>query len=609
MLRIFQLSLLICSLLCIAIAATFHEQSGIGISKSTDQFRVDSKIFAESITALGTSLSLANSRKPETIVRAKEALIKSRVAYKRIEYFLEYFFYTSSRNYNRAPKTEIEEPDLEYKEPAGLQYMEAMLFDSLPEIHKDSFQEQVKLLSLSANDLNSLLYQFPGTDAQILESLRIALVRIITLGITGFDAPQLKSGILESRTALGTIQIILKPYLEKSGSTSDSLNFYLKSSFIILDQHPDFDSFDRMTFLTENALPLQMHLGILINNLSLMNNRDGIMNYKAKNIFSKNALNLQSFDISLKYISEKEIVLGKRLFYESSLSGNSKKSCASCHNPNNYFMDGLVKSADFETISTVKRNAPSLFYATYQHSQFWDGRVKTLEEQIENVIKDPFEMSGNMTITLQNLNKSKKYKNLFKEAFNTKRKEKITEQKVYKAMASYIRTLNPFNSPFDQYMDGTKHALTDNQIAGFNLFMGKAQCGTCHFAPLFNGLIPPAYAFTEFEILGTTRSDTLAKPEYDLDNGRFDFKPTPYFKGAFKTPTVRNSAVTSPYMHNGAFNSLETLMEFYNQGGGAGLGLEVPNQTLSPAKLNLSEQEKSNIIEFLHALTDDINSN
>jgi cytochrome c peroxidase len=103
--------------------------------------------------------------------------------------------------------------------------------------------------------------------------------------------------------------------------------------------------------------------------------------------------------------------------------------------------------------------------------------------------------------------------------------------------------------------------------------MGKAQCATCHFIPLFNGLIPPDYALTEFEVLGTTSTDRLDHPHLSRDPGRYTLYPFPFFKGAFKTPTVRNAALTGPYMHNGAFRDLNRLMDFYNKGGGAGLGL------------------------------------
>ena len=172
------------------------------------------------------------------------------------------------------------------------------------------------------------------------------------------------------------------------------------------------------------------------------------------------------------------------------------------------------------------------------------------------------------------------------------------------ALAAYIRTLNPFKSSFDHYMQGDKTALTAAQQRGFNLFMGKAQCGTCHFAPLFNGLLPPNYNTTEYEVLGTPADDNLENPHADSDQGRYAFMPFATFKGAFKTPTVRNAAMTAPYMHNGKFSSLEKVLDFYDKGGGVGLGLNVPDQTLSSSPLHLSAQEKKDIIAFIESLTD-----
>src|ERR1700685_2376383 len=108
-------------------------------------------------------------------------------------------------------------------------------------------------------------------------------------------------------------------------------------------------------------------------------------------------------------------------------------------------------------------------------------------------------------------------------------------------------------------MRGESGKLSAAAIKGANLFLGKAQCGTCHFMPLFNGLIPPDYALSEFEVLGTTATDRFTKGvRLSKDEGRYKQYPLPFFKGAFKTPTVRNAALTAPYMHNGAFSSLET---------------------------------------------------
>ena len=116
-------------------------------------------------------------------------------------------------------------------------------------------------------------------------------------------------------------------------------------------------------------------------------------------------------------------------------------------------------------------------------------------------------------------------------------------------------------------------------------------------------------SMTEFEVLGTTRTDRLDQPQLSTDPGRYAIYPFPFYKGAFKTPTVRNAALTYPYMHNGAFRDLKKLMEFYNKGGGAGLGLRVPEQTLSATPLHLSPGEIDDIILFLQTLTDTLRPN
>jgi len=143
---------------------------------------------------------------------------------------------------------------------------------------------------------------------------------------------------------------------------------------------------------------------------------------------------------------------------------------------------------------------------------------------------------------------------------------------------------------------------------GFNLFMGKAACGTCHFAPVFNGSVPPFYIEAESEVLGITLGLDTLNPQPDNDLGRFGNgrhkEALPHLKNSFKTVTVRNTELTAPYMHNGLFATLEEVMEFYNHGGGAGMGLPIDNQTLAPDALGLSDQEKQDIIAFIKTLTD-----
>ena len=170
-------------------------------------------------------------------------------------------------------------------------------------------------------------------------------------------------------------------------------------------------------------------------------------------------------------------------------------------------------------------------------------------------------------------------------------------------LASYIRSLATFNSSFDEYMRGNHNALNENQKKGFNLFMGKAKCATCHFLPLFNGTVPPNYTKTEQEVLGTAENDSNKKMDADKGRGRFH-ETVPSLQHSFKTPTVRNINKTAPYMHNGGYRTLEDVMHFYNEGGGKGFGFDVENQTLPEDKLHLSKTEISQIIEFMKALDD-----
>ena len=254
--------------------------------------------------------------------------------------------------------------------------------------------QQADVVSSSASDLNALLYGFQADDKQLLESIRLELIRIITLGIEGFDAPLLKSGIAESEAALEAIEYVLQPYLTAGTEQSDSVSKYLAGSLHFLQSNRDFDQFDRLAFLTKQILPLQRHLGLLIKELNLeLNTTEGSLNYRAGDIFSVDALNIRSFphegnpDSSL-------VQLGRQLFFESGLSGNNKISCATCHDPAKHFTDALPQSVAFDGHSNVQRNAPSLLYAGFQYQQFWDGRAKSLEDQVRAVINNPQEMNG-----------------------------------------------------------------------------------------------------------------------------------------------------------------------------------------------------------------------
>ncbi|WP_050021484.1 cytochrome-c peroxidase [Chryseobacterium sp. P1-3] len=316
--------------------------------------------------------------------------------------------------------------------------------------------------------------------------------------------------------------------------------------------------------------------------------------------FAINAFNPDAFTPGKEYAySEEKAALGKKLFNDKILSNNNTRSCATCHIPEKAFTDGLPKSMSLEN-SELSRNAPSLNYAGFQHGQFWDMRKDDLEGQSSDVISNKEEMHGDLNLILVKINQHKEYQSAFEKIYHSPKTEVWQLQNV---LASYIRSLAGFNSDFDHYMRGNKSAMNESQKRGFNLFVGKAQCAICHFVPLFNGTVPPVFKKTEQEVLGVAVNGE--NKTFDEDPGRGKFHETvASLQHSFKTPTLRNINKTAPYMHNGGYKTLREVMDFYNKGGGKGIGFTIENQTLSDTPLQLTNQEIDDIIEFMKALDD-----
>src|SRR5690606_10242612 len=201
------------------------------------------------------------------------------------------------------------------------------------------------------------------------------------------------------------------------------------------------------------------------------------------------------------------------------------------------------------------------------------------------------------------------YQTLFVEAFpEFAGKRVVNKSTVSQALASYMISLKSFNSPFDKYVRGETTEIDASVKRGFNLFMGKAACGTCHFAPTFAGLAPPMYQDSESEVLGVLKDPKAEVPEVDGDRGRgvnkHPMEKVWFYDQSFKTVTVRNVEVTGPYFHNGAYETLEEVMDFYNNGGAVGIGLDLPHQTLAGDSLKLNNTEIQDIISFMKSLSD-----
>ncbi len=284
-------------------------------------------------------------------------------------------------------------------------------------------------------------------------------------------------------------------------------------------------------------------------------------------------------------ITEDKIKLGKRLFFDKSLSIDGSLSCASCHVPENAFSDSNRFSIGVKSRRGT-RQSPTLINRAFSRAQFWDGRAPSLEEQALVPLTNPVEMGNpSLKIVLKRLENSPSYIAAFKQAFPDT--DVITEQHLSQAIASFERTILAGNSPFDRFINGDKSSMSEAATRGYRIFLGKGLCAQCHLS--FN--------FTD-EIYHNLGVGALAKKP---DPGRFTISKLDGHQGAFKTPTLREVASTAPYMSDGSLKTLEEVIEYYDKGG-------QPNPWLSPKikPLNLNDQEKTDLVEFLKTLSGEI---
>jgi cytochrome c peroxidase len=302
--------------------------------------------------------------------------------------------------------------------------------------------------------------------------------------------------------------------------------------------------------------------------------------------------------------NDARVQLGRLLFFDPIVSGGNDISCATCHHPDLGFSDGRALSMgkggkgmghEREGGSVIRRGSPTLWNATFNHLQFWDGRAKDLEEQAGKPITDANEMAKDPGLLVKELKAIPEYAQQFDKTFNGSQGSAITFENVTKAIAAFERTLTANNSPFDKYVKGDHSALTSAQVRGFNLFRsGRTRCFECH------GL--PTFANRDFKIIGVPDVEGQ-KPDY----GRFDVTQGEGNKFAFKVPTLRNVALNAPYMHNGKFKTLEEVLDFYAAGGGPGVDFKEPVVDDKIHSYEISKAEKEDLIAFMHALTDESN--
>lgn len=558
----------------------------------------------------------------EVLSKLKKQHLITRESFKSIEFLLAYLDQESiNRFINGAPlpKTEPKVPEIRIIEPKGLQVLDELVFGDDPQAAAQEIKDQIEKLAYNYRYVFNYQSGIQLQHRQVFEAIRQELIRVITLGLTGFDTPGSANAIPEAKVAMAAIEKAFLVYLPKINEIKEPLGTEIKSkirqAIDYLELHSDFDTFDRLAYLKEFINPLyqltyECHRVLGIETIEEVNNIPQAINYHSKNLFADNFFNIGHFanlDFSDLGIKEK-IELGKILFYDPILSANNQGACASCHHPDKGFTDGLKRSKAVIGEGNLLRNAPTIINAVYAEKFFYDLRESTLDRQMRHVIKDKKEFATDFIEIIDKLKQSKEYTDLFEKAFP---ETGISAHSISKSLAAYVASLRSFNSPFDQYVRGERAHLDEGVIRGFNLFMGKAACGTCHFAPAFNGTVPPIYRESESEVLGVPKSTDTVNAVIDTDFGRIvnqiPIDEAPFYQYSFKTTTVRNVALTAPYMHNGVYETLEEVIDFYNKGGGAGLGLDLSYQTLPDTPLNLNEQEKQDLITFMEALTDTTN--
>lgn len=536
--------------------------------------------------------------KQKDVESKRKVFWESRKAFKTIEPILAFLDFDNYNYLNQANLLKIEEEDatsIKIKQPVGFQVLEEILYEE--SFNKNEFskvlQETIQRLKFIKKN-HSLKFIKPH---HVLWMIRDGFLRTSLLGISSFDVPVDNHTLEESNWVYNGIKEIVevyKPYFKEEKIYEDWISklTQIQSNFT----NTEFETFDYYKYYKKDVFPLLSLWKQTVNNWNVNFPFPQAINYETENLFTDSTFNTAYFLDRLDYkYDENEIALGKMLFEDKSLSKGNTMSCATCHKQELYFTDGFVKSPN------TNRNSPTLLYAALQKGFFHDKRTGSLEGQIIDVVENPNEFHSSLNHLEEKVKKNEKYVVAFKEVY----KNEISNELIRKAISGYIASLTPFNSRFDRSMQSNEVILSDDEQKGFSIFMGKGKCATCHFAPIFNGTIPVAYKETEIELIGVPETNDTLNTKIDSDLGRFNLFNTDQRKFFFKTPTVRNVEKTGPYMHNGVFKTLEEVVDFYDRGGGHGLGIDLEFQTLPTDKLNLAKKEKEQLVLFLKTLTDE----
>ncbi len=542
-----------------------------------------------------------------------------RLKLKGIDFWLRYLEPVSYKQINGPLPVEWENEVFEkFEKPykrlgAGLSLAEEELDETNPDRNKLYQLIQKSIKAVDVFDSDSIIKNLE-THHNFFLTNRLYLLNLASIYTTGFECPDTSQIITELRFMMNEVKTVYTTFNQSFPANTLSQEYLVKYENALRFVHSQpiyFTGFDHFTFIKDYVNPLYAMNQEFIRSYSVVSNsfNDYTLNDNCNSIFDKNLYEGMSTKGIYTSVTDGKIAdeirqTGKLLFYDPILSGNNKRSCASCHKPTQYFTDTvLTTSLQFNRYITLPRNTPTLINASYNHLLMLDGKHISLQAQMKDVLTNPIEMAGNEKELLEKVLSCKDYKKVLKKFTKyTPESKDVTLNHIISAITYYYSDFSSYYSHFDYAMQQKKE-LNEEAKRGFNIFMSKSQCATCHFVPQFNGVKPP-YVGSEFEVLGVPHDTTFTG--ISPDKGRYEINPANETFDAFRTGSIRNAKFTKPYMHNGVFSTLEEVIDFYDAGGGVGKGLKVPNQTLDTDSLHLTSTEKKDLIAFIASLSENI---
>lgn len=608
-----KISLLLCGVVL------FLSSGSTGTDAYQEAYATGIERLARHLEQLAHTAASADLGRAPDRERLREAIHSGRQRMKAVDIWLRYLEPNAQRLINGPLPVEWETEVFEKHEPpyrrkgAGLMLAETYLDE--PGATSDSLHALLRVAAEAARAClaDSVRASISEPDHFLLCN-RLHLLNLAAIYTTGFDCPDTARVIVELADMIDSVDQLLDLF---AATWPDQVlpDAYRRGYSAMLrsvrEQGTSFGTFDRYGFIREHVGPLFAQLQSVIRERRprMTGYTDYALNNDATGIFSKDLYTGQITKGVFRRTDDPSMLslldsLGNLLFFDPILSGNGQRSCASCHRPDMCFTDTTRATAiAFDHQGALARNAPSLVNAPFNHLLMQDGLHIDAQGQALAVITEPHEMGGQEQEVLARVLSCPDYERGFNRLLRaTPQFRKVDMQHVVSAITYHYASYSAGLSPFDRAMRG-EGDLPPEAIRGFDLFMGRAQCGTCHFPPHFNGVKPP-YIGSEFEVLGTP-ADT-AYMALSNDTGRYRVLQAPEMHRAFRTGTLKNIARTAPYMHNGVFKDLRAVIAHYDRGGGAGMGLPVPNQTLSADSLHLSAVDVADLEAFLNALNEDI---